>query len=269
VNKHPWFKFYPADWIKGTRRLNLEQRAVLADLLAYMWENEPKGELYETGDQVGSMLGIGRLEAIAIVNQLVEKGVLTRLNICPKCDPGPFNEQGLVRIMSASCPHAFPQFVRIVSRRMSREYSANLNQIQRQRKRRESDRMRKKGARSASCHAPRTENVTPIESEVILNPIVPFEEFYNLYPRRQAKAVALKAWLSLKASRCLFEEKIRPALARQIASADWRKEGGKYIPLPATWIRGRRWEDEVYDTNQQEAPKGDQPWLQTQLTRKS
>ena len=26
-------------------------------------------------------------------------------------------------------------------------------------------------------------------------------------------------------------------------SADWKKEGGKYIPYPATWLNNRRWED--------------------------
>ena len=34
------------------------------------------------------------------------------------------------------------------------------------------------------------------------------------------------------------------ALERQRASDQWRKEGGRFIPLPATWINGRRWEDE-------------------------
>jgi hypothetical protein len=28
-------------------------------------------------------------------------------------------------------------------------------------------------------------------------------------------------------------------------SEDWLKENGKYIPYPATWLKGCRWEDEV------------------------
>jgi hypothetical protein len=27
-------------------------------------------------------------------------------------------------------------------------------------------------------------------------------------------------------------------------SADWTKNNGQYIPLPATYLNGRRWEDE-------------------------
>jgi hypothetical protein len=25
---------------------------------------------------------------------------------------------------------------------------------------------------------------------------------------------------------------------------DWKKDGGKYIPYPATYLNGKRWEDE-------------------------
>lgn len=35
------------------------------------------------------------------------------------------------------------------------------------------------------------------------------------------------------------------ALAEQKASEEWQREGGKFIPYPATWLRGGRWEDEV------------------------
>ena len=34
------------------------------------------------------------------------------------------------------------------------------------------------------------------------------------------------------------------ALQVQRQSRDWTKDGGAYIPLPATWIRGQRWLDE-------------------------
>lgn len=34
------------------------------------------------------------------------------------------------------------------------------------------------------------------------------------------------------------------ALEWQRISADWKKEGGKYIPHPQTWLNGKRWLDE-------------------------
>lgn len=68
--------------------------------------------------------------------------------------------------------------------------------------------------------------------------------FWPIYPRHQAKAAALKAFIRLAPDATLLGA-MAAALKRHAASADWQKEGGKYIPLPATWINGRRWEDEA------------------------
>lgn len=73
---------------------------------------------------------------------------------------------------------------------------------------------------------------------------VPFEDFWILYPKKQAKAAAEKAYLKIKPDMALFE-KMKKALEAQKASFDWQKESGRYIPLPATWLNGRRWEDET------------------------
>ena len=32
---------------------------------------------------------------------------------------------------------------------------------------------------------------------------------------------------------------------------DWLKENGKYIPFPATYLNGKRWEDERNESNGQ------------------
>ena len=34
------------------------------------------------------------------------------------------------------------------------------------------------------------------------------------------------------------------ALAWQRELADWRKEAGRFVPNPATWLNQQRWEDE-------------------------
>ena len=70
-----------------------------------------------------------------------------------------------------------------------------------------------------------------------------FEEFYEAYPRKQGKEAALKVWRKLKPNAVLLET-IRAALAVQKASADWRRENGRFIPHPATWLNGRRWTDQ-------------------------
>lgn len=74
-----------------------------------------------------------------------------------------------------------------------------------------------------------------------------FEEFWREYPKKQGKKDAQKAFSKLKLDKELFE-KIMQAIKTQKNNSDWVKENGKYIPLPATWIRGERWEDEIIQT---------------------
>lgn len=71
-----------------------------------------------------------------------------------------------------------------------------------------------------------------------------FDRFWKLYPRKQDKAKARKAFAKLKVTDDLFAQ-IGQALAAQAASHDWCKDGGRFIPLPTTWLNGRRWEDEA------------------------
>ena len=64
-----------------------------------------------------------------------------------------------------------------------------------------------------------------------------FDTFYFFYPRHEAKADALKAWRALKPDTELGKRMI----------LDLKRYEGKekqYVPLPASYIRGRRWEDE-------------------------
>ena len=73
-----------------------------------------------------------------------------------------------------------------------------------------------------------------------------FDLFWQAYPRKTAKAAALKAFTKAAPSADLLDEMLQ-AIAKQRLSADWTREGGAYIPHPATWINGRRWEDEGTD----------------------
>lgn len=70
-----------------------------------------------------------------------------------------------------------------------------------------------------------------------------FEKFWNAYPRRQAKKDAEKAWMKLEPDEELTS-RIISAVNSTKDSPEWKKEGGKFIPLPSTYLNGRRWEDE-------------------------
>nr|WP_236165721.1 hypothetical protein [Pseudomonas fulva] len=73
---------------------------------------------------------------------------------------------------------------------------------------------------------------------------IEFERFWKLYPRKVGKDKAEKAWAKLKVDASLFA-RVGTALAAWSISHDWTKDGGQYIPHAATWLNGKRWEDEL------------------------
>lgn len=68
-----------------------------------------------------------------------------------------------------------------------------------------------------------------------------------MYPVKKSKQAAIRAWDSLHPDDMLLAV-MGHALQRQLAGPEWRRkiceEGGQGIPYPATWLNGRRWEDE-------------------------
>jgi hypothetical protein len=74
-----------------------------------------------------------------------------------------------------------------------------------------------------------------------------FDRFWVAYPRHKAKKDARKAWTQLAPNADLID-KILTALAWQKTSAQWVKDGGEFIPYPATWLRAERWDDEPFCT---------------------
>lgn len=79
-----------------------------------------------------------------------------------------------------------------------------------------------------------------------------FDAFYAAYPRHEGKAAALKAWNKLKPD-IVLQTKMGKALAAQKQSQQWLKNNGQYIPMPSTWLNGRRWEDESPQSQSQES----------------
>lgn len=69
-----------------------------------------------------------------------------------------------------------------------------------------------------------------------------FAEFWKAYPKKKAKQDAIKAFDKLAEEDYPL---LIPAIELQKQTDDWKKQNGKFIPHPATWLNGRRWEDEI------------------------
>lgn len=76
-----------------------------------------------------------------------------------------------------------------------------------------------------------------------------FQKFWELFPRKEGKRAANHLWESIKAPPELLT-RIYTAVEVQRTTPQWKKENGKYIPLPTNWLRDARWEDEVKGTKQ-------------------
>ena len=70
-----------------------------------------------------------------------------------------------------------------------------------------------------------------------------FDEFWSAYPRKVSKPQALKAWRKLSPDTQALQA-ILAGIERDRRSEQWLRDGGQFIPHPATWLNGRRWEDE-------------------------
>ena len=71
-----------------------------------------------------------------------------------------------------------------------------------------------------------------------------FTDFWEAYPKKVGKQEAEKAFR--KAFPVGDEHNVTiPAIERHKRSAQWTKDGGQFIPNPATWLNQKRWEDEL------------------------
>lgn len=71
-----------------------------------------------------------------------------------------------------------------------------------------------------------------------------FEKFYEAYPKKESKATAQVSW---NKQNPVLDEVLK-ALSWQCKQEQWIKEKGQFIPMPATYLNQRRWEDQPTDT---------------------
>lgn len=67
-----------------------------------------------------------------------------------------------------------------------------------------------------------------------------FETFWAAYPRRDAKKDAQRAWNQIGPP----DGPLLATILGDLQTRVWPRER-KYIPLPATYLRGERWNDEA------------------------
>lgn len=72
-----------------------------------------------------------------------------------------------------------------------------------------------------------------------------FDRFWEAYPRKVGKVKAQAAFQKVTVP----VDSLLAAIAEQKKSPQWQKDNGQFIPHPATWLNGHRWEDEIVAEN--------------------
>lgn len=73
---------------------------------------------------------------------------------------------------------------------------------------------------------------------------VHFAAFWAAYPHKVGKHTASTVFAKLGVDESLLATMVT-AISRQTTSDQWRKDSGRFIPHPTTWLNDRRWEDDA------------------------
>jgi len=83
-----------------------------------------------------------------------------------------------------------------------------------------------------------------------------FQAWWKEYPRKVAKKEAYRAYK--RAKQQADADTLLASVRQQKGWSAWVKDGGAYIPHPATWLNQGRWEDEErVDTSRPPGPRSD------------
>jgi hypothetical protein len=80
-----------------------------------------------------------------------------------------------------------------------------------------------------------------------------FDKCYESYPLHKGRKDALKAWNQTANVRPTLSELLSDIANRKANDPQWTKDGGRFIPYPATYLRGKRWEDDLRPVDSKKA----------------
>jgi hypothetical protein len=259
--KRQWVKLWVGEWLDGTTRYEMTgaQRAFFIDLLALAGRSRHPGFIY-AGESAGRVIGypLGFFQALDASGELDVAATLQLFETC-----------GKIRVEATQ--EAPVKLMRIEVINWGRYQSNLAGQAERARRYRENKATSRDASRNASRlrHAQESRSVTGVEVEVevegdkekpslskpagldrqVSKPTrrkepspAGFNDFWNLYPRKQAKKKAQDAWRKIKADEL---PAILNGLRTAMQAEQWQRDGGQFVPLPASWLNGRRWEDEA------------------------
>ena len=235
--KRPSFQFYPADWRKdpALSTCSLAARGLWIELMCVAHESDEYGTLSINGkpmteQQIARAVGEAPSVIAKLLAELESSGVFSR------DDNGSIYSRRMIKDERL-------RNIRADAGRLGGNPNL-LNQKVNQMDKQKVNHASKQSLTPSSSSSSSSSEITP-------KPLFDlFGRFWTAYPNKAGRKSALKAWekLSLVENDPRIAE-IRAGLTAAIASREWKKDNGEFIPHAATWLNGERWRDEYHPAN--------------------
>lgn len=237
MKRPPSFPFYPDNWLgsMAIAAMKPDEEGAYIRLLAYAW-NSPDMDC-SLPDEDATLAMLSRLSDEKWAN-----GSGKRIRQCFESRDGKLYNPKLCDLWEKGCAYSESRQANASHKHnKSKAYTKHMQSISETETETETtietgskDRGMGEGDKGASKG--RDKGPTP-----------DFDTFWSAWPRKDAKSDAIAAWHQVEKDRPPVE-KLTAAIQAQTKAQNWEpqnKERRRFIPLPATWLRGRRWEDEV------------------------
>jgi len=221
----PAFQFYPGDWKKDPCLSMCEPatRGIYIDILCSMHDNDGSGLVEGTVQQLARMCRCSPDEMGSAIDEL---------SVTKTC-----------RVTESDT------IITLINKRMNDEHMSRQSSAERSKRYREN---RKSDVKvtplSSSSSSSSTSSSTSIPEKSVKKLGVEisksFDRFWVAYPKKRDKKKSLDVWSRIKPDEDMLNKIIKHVTVMKM-SEDWTKENGQYIPLPTTYLRGERWNDET------------------------
>jgi uncharacterized protein YdaU (DUF1376 family) len=232
-----YMPFYTGDYYRDTRHLSMLQHGAYRQLLDHCWDQKGPLPLDET--RCYRICGAVSKEEQDAVRSVIDE-FFTRM------EDGHYNRRMQLEIEKcnsisgarAGAAHARWAARDAINRIDVAEQHANALQVH------SKSNASGPSSTSSSTSSPASKEKTPLSDK---SDDVLFTTFWKSYPKKVGKDAAAKAFVKRKPTKRLLAEMLN-ALEAQKSSHAWTKDGGQFVPQPATWLNQGRWKDEFTES---------------------
>ncbi len=232
MNRPPAFQFYPKDWLDfRVQRMSLAAQGAYMKLLCFMWaDSKDQRSIEDNDDHLARALGVPD-----------EQWLDLRKEIQHEFDP--IFEQKDGRLLSARLRHEAAK-----QRKYRKSQAEKGVRSAQQRSNRGSTVVepmyQPEGNSSSSSSSSLRKEISSKSTVASKNGhLAGFQAFWTAYPRKEGKGACERWWHTHEP-----DDRLRDTMLAKIEQAkkspNWQDKGGKFIPMPATWLNQKRWEDE-------------------------